>query len=201
MKKAAVTLSSLAVTLTFLLALVTPAAFAQGGGRGGGIGRGGTVAPGGAVLGGGSRGGVVTGSQGRFVGPRHHFRHGRFFPQHHFRRNSFFFGFGGTAFVPAWWWYDPYYYWGPPPGYYSTYYGYPSYDYYNYPSYDYYGDPYSSDPCLSSDPAFAQYCPQSSYPPQGDYGAPPVGYPTPDASAQPESGSVSPSSPAPEQPN
>ena len=128
--------------------------------------------------------------------------HGRFK-----NKNSFVFGVGVGGFYPSWWWYNPYYYpyySYPPAYYYPAYSGYPAYDYSGYPSYnyyDYYGDPYGSDPCLSPDPAYAQYCPQSSYPPQGDYGAPPVGYPTPDASAYPEAGSVSPSSPAPEQPN
>ena len=189
MKNAAIASSVMAVTLTWLLVFSAPAAFAQPAGRGAGSAGGG--GRGGGIAGGGARGGVVTGSQGRFVGPRHHFGHGRFFPRHHFRHNSLFFGFGGSAFVPAWWWYDPsYYYWSPPAAH-SSYYN-------NYSYYDYYGYPYWSDLCLSADPAYAQYCPQSGYPPQGDYyGAPPVGYYTvPEAPIYPESGSVSPS-PAP----
>ena len=204
MKNAAILSSGIAVMFTLMLVLAAPAAFARGGGRGGGIGSGGGAAGrGGSVGGGGGRGGGFSGGPRHSFGGGHpqHFRHRPFVGHRHFHPKSFGFGLGASVFVPAWWWYSPYYYWNPPPAYYTGYYGYPSYDYYNYPSYDYYGDPYSSDPCLSSDPAYAQYCPQSSYPPQGNYGAPPVGYPTPDASAYPEAGSVSPSSPAPEQPN
>ena len=136
------------------------------------------------MMGGGHRGGV------------HHkgFRgHGRL-------HNKHFFSFGVGGFYPSWWWYDSYYYpyySYPPAYYYPAYSGYPAYDYYGYPSYnyyDYYGDPYGSDPCLSPDPAYAQYCPPPPSPPQGEYVAPPVGYPTPDAPVYPEAGSVSPSS-------
>ena len=189
MKNTAIASSVIAVTLTLLLVFSAPAAFAQAGGRGGGSAA--VGGRGGGIAGGGARGGAITGRhQGRFVGPHHQFRQGRFFPRHQFRRNFFFSGFGGNVFVPAWWWYDPSYYYWSSPAYYSGYYNYPYYDYYGYPDW--------SDPCLSSDPAYAQYCPQSGYPPEGDYyGAPPVGYYTvPEAPMYPESGSVSPS-PAP----
>lgn len=202
MKKSAVVPSIIAVTLTLPLLFAVPVVFAQAGGRGGGGGgvgsgsRGGGVVGGsGGVVGGAGRAGVIGGgSRGSFHLPSSRFRH------HHFRRNVFVFGFGASAFVPAWWWYDPYSYWGAPPAYYSAYYGYPSYDYYGYPSYDYYGYPYWSDPCLSPDPADAPYCPPVNYPYQGGYGAPPVDYPPPAAPAQPESGSQWPSPPAPGQP-
>ncbi len=122
-------------------------------------------------------------------------------PFHHrFHRDVFFFGFGASAFYPAWWWYDPYYYWGPPPGYYSDYYGYPYYGYYDYPYYGYYDSPYWSDPCLSSDPAYAPYCQPGGSPYQGAYGTAPVEYPLPAAPTLPESGTQSPPPPAPGQP-
>jgi len=104
---------------------------------------------------------------------------------HRSHHDSFFFGFGVSAFAPAWWWHDPYYYpWGASP--YYTYYGYPYYDYYGYPS-------YWSDPCLSPDPAYAPYCPPTAdnpyYP---GYSVPPVDYyPSLAPPIQPESGGES----------
>ena len=126
------------------------------------------------MMGGGHRGGV---HHKRFHG------HGRL-------HNKNFFSFGVGGFYPSWWWYNPYYpsYSYPPAYYYPAYPGYPAYDYYGYPSYNYYdpyGDPYGSDPCLSPDPANAQYCPPPPSPPQGDYGAPPVGEVTIEAPTQP----------------
>jgi hypothetical protein len=137
--------------------------------------------------------------------------HHKGFRGHGRLHNKHFFSFGVGGFYPSWWWYDPYYYpyySYPPAYYYPAYSGYPAYDYSGYPSYnyyDYYGDPYSSDPCLSSDPAYAPYCPPSStgYPYGGEHGAPPVDYPyypSPETQGQPETigGSTSPA--PPEQP-
>ena len=158
------------------------------GGRGGGV----IGGAGEGVFSTQGRGGAIGGSSRQFVRPpsfhrpghpRHlPFAHMPFFGHHHrhFNKSFVFLGFGASAFYPAWWWYDPYYsYWAPPAAYYSGYYG--------YPYYDYYGDPYWSDPCMSSDPAYAAYCLESSDPSQGEYGAPPVGYPEPEAPVQPES--------------
>jgi len=195
MKSVASVSSIFAATLIVVFFSTAPATFARSSGRGGGAG--------------------IVGPGARHVTPPPSFqRHGhrpqphRFHhtPRHvfghrhhgHFGRSGFFFGLGASAFYPAWWWYNPYYYWTPPGAYYSGYSSYPYYDYYGDP---YSSDPYSSDPCLSLDPAYAEYCPPPADPSQGEYGAPPVGYPAPNAPVQPESGLVSPSPPAPEQPN
>lgn len=110
MKSKSVISSLIAISLTFVLALAVPVAFAKGGGSGGG-----------------SRGGG-SGRSHQFHGPR--VQH-RFHPHRH--HNHFFFSFGVGAFAPGWW-YDPYdYRWGPPPSY--PYYGYPYPGYYDYPGY------------------------------------------------------------------
>jgi hypothetical protein len=200
MKNAAILSSGIAVMFTLMLILATPAAFAQGGGRGGGIGSGGGAAGrGGSIGGGGGRGGGFSGGPGRSFGGGHpqHFRSRPFVGHRHFHPKFFGFGLGASVFVPSWW-YSPYYYWYPPSAYYTGYYGYPYYDYY-------YGSPYWSDPCLSSDPATALYCPPSSYPYEGEYGygAPPVDYPyypSPETQGQPGSVTGSPPPPPPDQP-
>ncbi len=189
MKKSAFVSSIIAVCFLWLALFAAPAAFAQGGGRGGGgMGGGGAGRGGGAAIGGGGRGGTIGGAHRPSFGHHHvphkGFHHGS---RHHFRHRNFF-SFGVSAFYPGWW-YSPYYYYPPPayyyPYYYPAYSGYPAYDYYGYPYYDYYGSPYWSDPCLSPDPAYAEYCPPPPSPSQGEYGTAPVTGTTPDASVQP----------------
>jgi hypothetical protein len=190
-KKSAIVSSMIAACFVWLALLAAPAAFAQGGGRAGGAAIGGGAGRGGGVaIGGGARGGgMIGGSHRHSFGHRHGFHHKGFHGHSKFRhKNTFFFGVG--AFYPGWWWYSPYYYWNPPPAYYYPYYypaysGYPAYDYYGYPYYDYYGSPYWSDPCLSPDPAYAEYCPPPPSPSQGEYETAPVSGASPDAPAQP----------------
>jgi len=204
MKRRVMSATMAMVILSLPLLLAVPTAFAQSGGRGGGMGH--SERSGGfggrAVIGGGQSGGFVGGAtRGGVAGGTH--RHGFTFGQthsfghrpftghghhHHFGYNhSFVFGFGVGVFPPTWGWYgyDPYYYWGLPA----------------YPYYGYYGYPYWSDPCPTSDPAYAPYCPPTAdnpyYP---GYSVPSVDYPTLAPPVQPESGRESQSPAPPQQP-
>jgi len=189
-KQSAFVSAMVALCFLWLAVFAAPAAFAQGGGRGGGgMGGGGAGRGGGAGIGGGARGGAIGGAHRPGSGHHHGFHHRGFHGHSKFRhKNTFFFGVG--AFYPGWWSYSPYYYYPPPayyyyPYYYPAYSGYPGYDYYGYPYYDYYGSPYWSDPCLSPDPAYAEYCPPPPSPSLGEYGRDPLSGATPDAPAQP----------------
>lgn len=178
----------IAYIFVFMLFMAAPADLAQadgrsgGSGRTGGGGRAGSFGAGGVTGGSRSGGSVSGGVRGGVIGRGDTPSFSRPSFHRHSYSDHFYFGFGASAFAPAWWWYDPYYsYWGPPtyypyfsypyPGY-SSYYGYPYPGYFTYP---YYG----SDPFLSSDPAYTPYGPPAGSVPSQGYGAPPADYPFP----------------------